>query len=163
MTSQSKEYPFGSDPRAVMTHVEDRLIKKGCANLPIFAYLAETVEARHQEDDLRPRNLGSALRALQRPFCTGAGDERILVHAALDGDNSSIADLAVQRLLLNHAMFERAIADIECVTAHLTLPNRACAPWQALYGGLGSFVQDLRKAIALQREVIVPALRAQAA
>jgi len=163
MPSRSTNYPSRSDPRAVMTYVEDRLIKKGCADLPIFAYLAEAVEARHKEDDLRPRGLGSALRALQRPFCTGAGAERILVHAALDGDNSSIADLAVQRLLRDQAMFERVIEDIECGTAHLTLPDAACAPWQALYGGLGTFVQDLRKAIVLQREVLVPALRARAA
>lgn len=163
MKSRSADYPPRSDPRAVMAYVEDRLIGKGCTTLPILAYLAETVELRHGEHDLRPRDLGRALRLFHRSFCTGAGAERILVHAALEGQNARIADLAVQRLLHDHGVYERAIDDIEGRTGHLTLPERACAPWQALYGGLGGFIADLRRTISLQREVLVPAIRQRAA
>jgi len=60
--------------------------------------------------------------------------------------------VAVMRF--EHEEQDRAIHDILRLTRDLSLPACACNTWQALYGGLKTFIDDLAQHIHLENDVL---------
>lgn len=151
------------DPAALTRHIESRDHARHRELLPALAALTEKVEPVYFGEDCVPEGLSDLLqRMIGAPEVHMKKEELILFPAIRRGGGLGIGTpIAVMRA--DHDHHSRDVAKIQRLTDGLSMPERACRTWTALYAGLGEFHSDLAEHIRLQNDVLFPPFETEAA
>ncbi|WP_194755754.1 hemerythrin domain-containing protein [Aliidiomarina indica] len=136
----------------LVSYVLERFHQVHRLQLEELLLLAAKVEQAHGDHEACPSGLFLLLERIQRELEQHMlKEEQILFPMLLNGQYPR-GPIAVMES--EHEEHEAAIAELLAVTHNLTLPAGACGTWQALYGKLNEFIQDIRSHIEIENNVL---------
>ncbi len=146
-----------TDDAAELTlYIEQRYHARHREQLPRLASMAEKVENVHFGDENVPEGLAEILRRLIGELEVHMKKEELILFPAIRAGGRPGIENPIAVMRADHDDHEREVGEIRRLTRNLTLPDRACATWTALYAGLAEFIDDLNEHIRLENDVLFP-------
>lgn len=154
MTNTSVQDPSVHHATDLIHHIETHFHARHREQFLMLAAMAERVEDVHFSSNGVPDGLSASL-------CQMIGgmevhmkkDELILFPAIRRGEVLGI-EQPITVMRADHAAHGRRVAEIQRMTANLSLPNGACGTWTRLCDGLAEFTDDLTEPMRLENEVL---------
>ena len=136
--------------------IEERYHRRHRAQLPTLAEKAHRVEMVHSANEDVPAGLSVILHRMFEDLDAHMKKEEMILFPAMcaGGGPGISAPIAVMRA--DHDSHDREIEEIRRLTRNLSLPDKACGTWGALYSGLAEFIDDLTEHTRLENDVLFP-------
>ena len=133
------------------------------AQLPRVAEMAATVQTVHFGIEALPKGLSDLLRRMIGEMEVHMKKEELILLPAIRAGGRPGIENPIAVMRADHDDHEREVGEIRRLTRNLTLPDRACATWTALYAGRAEFIDDLNEHIRLENDVLFPPFETEAA
>lgn len=144
------------DAAELTRFIETRYHARHREQLPPLVAFADDVEAVHFGDDDVPVGLSDLLRRMIGALEVHMKKEELILFPAIRKGGVPGLENPIAAMRADHDDHADEIAEIQRLTAGLTLPEGACRTWTALYSGLDEFLSDLGAHIRLENEVLFP-------
>ncbi|MGB2893377.1 MAG: hemerythrin domain-containing protein [Albidovulum sp.] len=144
------------DAAGLTRHIEARYHQRHRAQLPRVAEMAAKVETVHFGNEALPKGLSDLLRRMIGEMEVHMKKEELILFPAIRAGGRPGIENPIAVMRADHDDHEREVGEIRRLTRNLTLPDRACATWTALYAGLAEFIDDLNEHIRLENDVLFP-------
>lgn len=144
------------DAAQLTLYIEERYHARHREQLPRLASMAEKVENVHFGAESVPEGLAELLRRLIGELEVHMKKEELILFPAIRAGGRPGIENPIAVMRADHDDHEREVGEIRRLTRNLTLPDRACATWTALYAGLAEFIDDLNEHIRLENDVLFP-------
>lgn len=176
-TAAPQPVPTAAVPRetgALLDHILARFHEVHRRELPELLRLARKVERVHAGHPRAPLGLADELHRLGLELESHMQKEELVLFPLMreyanDGvsDDEVAAPPTIRHPIAHmrheHDEHARHLMALRALTHDLILPDGACRSWQALYAGLGKFIDDLMEHVHLENDLLfsrfVPAIR----
>jgi len=143
-----------ASPDALIQHILDRYHAVHREQLPELIRLARKIEQVHGARADCPHGLGDLLAAMAQELESHMRKEEMVLFPMIQGGNGAMARMPIGVMRMEHDEHGVALRQMLQLTNDLTLPQGACATWQALYRGLDTFRQDLMEHIHTENNIL---------
>ena len=138
----------------LISHLLERFHKVHRQQLSELIRLADRVETVHGDNPDCPLGLADHLKYMAQELESHMQKEEQILFPMLEKGMHQMAVGPISVMRQDHDDHNDAIAQLDIITHHMTLPEGACNTWQALYLGLRHFKDDLLQHIALENDVL---------
>jgi regulator of cell morphogenesis and NO signaling len=148
---------------ALIDHVLARFHETHRRELPELIRLARKVERVHGDHPKAPRGLADLLTEIQAELEDHMGKEEQVLFPLLRAGGHPMIAQPIGQMRHEHDHHGAQLRRLEAIADGFRLPEGACRSWQALYGGVAKFVDDVMEHIHLENNVLFPRFAAQPA
>ena len=159
-------FPTAAVPRetgALLDHILARFHEVHRRELPELLRLARKVERVHADHPRAPLGLADELHRLGIELESHMQKEELVLfplmrECASDGEGAAPPMIRhpIAQMRHEHDEHTRHLTALRALTHDLSLPDGACRSWQALYAGLGKFIDDLMEHVHLENDLLFP-------
>lgn len=142
------------DNTSLVRHIETRYHAVHRIQLSELIPLADRVEKVHQDSPLCPTGLAQQLDQIQIELLQHMQKEEMVLFPMLCADVAPMVHGPISMMRHEHEEHFAQIENIYQITHALTLPEKACGNWRALYQGLKEFISDINMHIHLENNVL---------
>ncbi len=130
--------------------------------LPELILMAAKVERVHHEKPACPKGLASQLEAIYNELSQHMMKEEQILFPMIEQGMGPRTAAPISVMEHEHDAAGAQLEEVKRLTNNVTPPVGACNTWQALYGGINEFIDDLMNHIHLENNILFPrALRGE--
>lgn len=144
----------GRQAADLIDHILQRYHERHRQQLPELIGLAAKVEQVHAERPDCPAGLADRLRAMLQELESHMRKEEQILFPMISRGHGAMAASPIAVMRMEHNQHGDALSAVAALTHDMTLPEGACATWQALYQGLRTFRDDLDAHIQLENDIL---------
>lgn len=148
---------------ALIDHILARFHETHRAELPELLRLARKVERVHADHPQAPLGLADELHRLGLELESHMQKEELvlfpLMRECASDDKTAAPPMIrhpIAQMRHEHDEHGRHLKALRALAHDLILPDGACRSWQALYAGLGKFIDDLMEHVHLENNLLFP-------
>lgn len=138
----------------LIAHLLERYHMRHREQLPELIRLAEKVEHVHAAHPDVPKGLSSHLMQMLDELESHMQKEEKILFPMLVRGQGQMAVGPISVMESEHVQHSEALEKMLALAHQLTLPERACNSWRALYLGLGELRDDLMEHIHLENNIL---------
>lgn len=144
------------EPGALIDYILARYHAKHKKDLPELIELARRVEIVHRKNPAAPHGLSDFLQRMKANLDSHMFKEEMILFPALKRGVREGLDFPLAQMRREHGDHGEDLAALAYLTGNETLPEEACATWQALYLGIRTLREELMEHIHLENNVLFP-------
>jgi regulator of cell morphogenesis and NO signaling len=144
----------GASDQDLIEHLLVRYHQVHRQQLAELTRLADRVETVHADNPLCPIGLAEHLSKMTFDLEQHMQKEEQILFPMILRGQGHLAHGPIHVMRLDHKDHDIAVNQIEQLTNGLSIPRGTCNTWRALYQGLKSTINDLRRHILLENDIL---------
>lgn len=153
---ESVSTPTEQETAALIETIVTRYHRVHSQELPELIRLAERVETVHQGHDAVPAGLADLLKGMFGELTMHMQKEEIVLFPQMRNGATMPLQFPISAMMAEHTDHGAQVEEIKRLTHDITVPADGCRTWQALYAGLGKFIDDLIDHIHIENNILFP-------